>query len=172
MSGEHSSGRRFALERLAPVFSGSCQHGPQHCPLSVLHRMGTYTLARGQVQVHGNTGGQGKHTHSQKQTLPDSQAMWGLIERRTNHEQRNVDLTTPSHFAGLLRLCGLLRIIRISTCISGIADTLPSFSPFLFHPAMSGKIRQEEVPESGPCVQDFSKKLPCFSKPRRSWRRG
>lgn len=30
---------------------------------------------------------------------------------------------------------------------------LPSFSPFLFHPAMSGKIRQEEDAESGPCVQ-------------------
>lgn len=94
--------------------------------------MGTYTLAHGQVEVHGNTGGQGKHTHSQKQTLPDIQAMWGLIERRTNHEQRNVDLNTPSHFAGLLRLRGLLRIIRISTCISGIADSKTALPVLMF----------------------------------------
>lgn len=30
---------------------------------------------------------------------------------------------------------------------------LPSFSHFLFCSAMSGKIPQEEVTESGPCVQ-------------------
>ncbi|GAB1297012.1 ATP-binding cassette sub-family A member 9 [Apodemus speciosus] len=32
---------------------------------------------------------------------------------------------------------------------------LPSLSPFLFRSAMSGKIPQEEVTESGPCVQEF-----------------